>query len=127
MRPYSQDLRERVIAAVAAADAPQPEIADTFGVSLSFVETLWRRWRQTGSCAALPHAGGRERVLSKEERRLRVEVAKHPDVTVQELCERVAQAAGLRTSPSVMCRELPRVQLPRKKRHAMTARATRRG
>jgi transposase len=110
MRPSSQDLRERVIAAVEGADAPQPDIADPFGVSLALVEKLWRRWRQTGSCAALPHAGGRARVLSKEERRLRVEVAKQPDVTVQELGERVAQAAGLRPSPSVMGRELQRLQ-----------------
>lgn len=110
-----------------AADAPQPESADPLGVSLAFVETRWRRWRQTGSGAALPHAGGRERVWSQEERRLRVEGAKQPAVTGQELWERVAQAAGLRPGPSVMGRELQRVQLPRKGRHSLTARAPRRG
>jgi transposase len=124
MRPYSQDLRERVIAAVEGADATQPEIADTFGVSLSFVEKLWRRWRWTGSCAALPPGGGRERVLGKEERRVRAEVARHPDVTLQELGERVAQAGGASASPSMMCRELQRLQLPRKKRRSTTASGT---
>ena len=127
MRPYSQDLRERVIAALEEADTTQPEIADTFGVSLSFVEKLWRRWRRMGSCAALPPGGGRERVLGKEERRLRAEVARHPDVTLQELCERVARAGGARASPSMMCREVRRLQLPRKKRRSTTASGTPRG
>ena len=31
--------------------------------TFTFVEKLWRRWRETGSCAALPHAGGRQRAL----------------------------------------------------------------
>jgi transposase len=127
MRPSSQDLRERVIAALEGADAPQPEIADPFGASLALVEKLWRRRRRTGSRAALPHGGGRERVLGKEDRRLRAEVARQPDVTLQELCERVAQAGGASASPSMMGRELQRLQSPRKERRSTTASVTRRG
>ena len=59
MRAYSQDLRERIIAALEANEQSQPEIAERFGVSVSTVEKLWKRWRSTGQCAALPHAGGR--------------------------------------------------------------------
>lgn len=126
MRPYSQDLRERVIAALEAQDSPQPEVAETFGVSFSFVEKLWRRWRQTGRSAALPHAGGRQRALSREEARIRAAVAKHPDVALQELCEHVTQAGGGRVSPSLRCREVQRLRLPRKKRHSTIASGTRR-
>jgi putative transposase len=48
MRPYSNDLRERVIAALEAGEATQAEIAVTFAVSLSPVEKWWRCWRETG-------------------------------------------------------------------------------
>ena len=59
MKPYSQDLRERIFAALETGTDSQSEVAATFGVSLSFVEKLWRKWRKIGNCDALPHAGGR--------------------------------------------------------------------
>jgi transposase len=48
---YSQDLRERVVRAVQRGDRTQKAIAEDFGVSLSFVEEVWRRQRETGRCA----------------------------------------------------------------------------
>jgi transposase len=56
MQPYSQDLRERIIAALEANEQTRPEIAERCGVSVSTVEKLWKRWPSTGQCAALPHA-----------------------------------------------------------------------
>jgi transposase len=92
MKPYSQDLRERIIAALETGTDSQPEIAATFGISLSFVEKLWRKWRKTGNCDALPHAGGRERSLKNDESKISAAVAAHPDLTLAELCEQVAAA-----------------------------------
>jgi transposase len=126
MKPYSQDLRERLIAALEASQDSQPEVAENFGVSLSFVEKLWRRWRQTGSCAALAKAGGKKRALREDESRIRAEVVKQPDVSLIELCQRVAEAGGAAASPSMMCRELQRLDLPRKKNLSTTPNATRR-
>ncbi|MCA1628596.1 MAG: IS630 transposase-related protein [Acidobacteria bacterium] len=125
MKPYSQDLREKIVRAL-EGDNTQEEVADRFSVSLSFIEKLWRRFRTTGSCSALPHAGGRRRTLRKHEAALRKEVAAQPDITLEELGERV-QAAG---APSVclatMCAELRRLDLPRKKSRSTTASKTRR-
>ena len=123
MNPYSQDLRERIITALEAGQDSQPEVAENFGVSLSFVEKLWRRWRQTGSCLALAKAGGRKRTLQAEASRIRAEVANQPDVSLTELCQRVASAGGASASPSMMCRELQRLNLPRKKSLSTTRRA----
>jgi hypothetical protein len=39
MRPYSQDLRERIIEAPEAHEGSQAEIAERFTVSLSFVRS----------------------------------------------------------------------------------------
>ena len=117
MKPYSQDLRERVIAAVQAKRRPSlAEIARTFGVSESTVDKWVKRWRDTRSVAARPFAGGRRRALRDCTASLRAEVKQQPDATLAELCERVAQRAGVVANPSMMCRELQRLGLPRKKK-----------
>ena len=115
MKPYSQDLREKITHALEAQEETQEEIAQRFSVSLSFVEKLWRRWRTTGSCAALPHAGGRQRSLRDHEAVLRAEVSRQPDLTQAELCARAASQGAPRVSLATMCLELQRLNLPRKK------------
>ena len=123
MQPYSQDLRRRVIAAIKTGKQTQAEIADTFGVHLSTVEKWWRRWRETRTCAALPQVHGPRRALRDCAPFLCAEVKRQPDVTLPELCVRVAEAQGVSASPSMMCRELRRLRLPRKKSHFTTANA----
>lgn len=126
MKPYSQDLREKIISALEAGGT-QEEVADRFTVSLSFVEKLWRRWRTSGSCAALAHAGGRQRSLRGHEAAIRKEVAEQPDATLAELCERLAAVGAPAVSLATMCTELRRLDLPRKKSRSTTASATPRG
>ena len=121
MKAYSQDLRERVADALAAGNLSQRTIAERFGVSQRFVERLSARLRDTGSCAALPQAGGRARTLAPYATWLRAEVARQPDVTLEELCERAQQTHRLQVNPSMMCRELQLLDLPRKKSRSTTA------
>jgi len=125
MKPYSQDLRERAIAALEAGKT-QAEVAAQFQIHKSTLEKWWYRWRDTGSCAALPAAAGPKRTLQEAEKLIREEVKKQPDLTLEELCERVKAAQGLVVSPSMMCRELKILKLPRKKSRSMTANARRR-
>ncbi len=125
--PYSQDLRERVIAAVQTGGQSLSQIARTFGVSDSTVDKWSRRWRQTGQIAAKPWAGGRRRSLRDCAEAIRAEVRQQPDLSVDELCERIAAAAGVKASQSMMSRELARLKLPRKKRVSTTASGKRRG
>lgn len=115
MKPYSQDLRERIIHALQAQEETQEEVASRFSVSHSFVVKLWRRWRSTGGCAALPHAGGRQRRLQVSEAVIRHQIASHPDLTLAELCQRVIDRGGASVSRKTMCLELQRLNLPRKK------------
>jgi transposase len=67
MKSYSQDLRERVIAALEAGEETQAEIAERYGIHESTLDKWWYRWRTTNSCAALPYAGGRKRRLSTDQ------------------------------------------------------------
>jgi transposase len=115
MKPYSQDLRDRIIQALEAGTATQRAIAARFCVSGSFVEKLWQRWRHSGSSAAKPHAGGRQSSLTAHLERLRTEVAKQPDATLADLQARLVAAQGPRVSCATLCRALQRLKLPRKK------------
>jgi transposase len=115
MKPYSQDLRERVIAAITAGRHSLEEIAHTFGVSPSTVDKWHKRWREIDSVAARPFAGGRRRTLRGCEAWLRAEVKRQPDVSLDELCERVQAERGITASPSMMCRELQLLNLRVKK------------
>jgi transposase len=116
MKAYSQDLRERVIAAVDAGQQSHREIAATFAVSKSVLDKWTKRWRDTGSVAALPFAGGRQRALKDCADVIQAEVKQQPDVTLDELCERVSAQTEVRVSRSMMSRELQLLALPRKKR-----------
>ncbi len=127
MKAYSPDLRERVLAAVRDPEQSQAQIAKQFRIHLSPIEKWLRRQRDTGCATALPHGGGRTRTLRECAAFLRAEVKQQPDVTLEELCTQVAEAKGLQVSPSMMSRELKRLNLPRKKRVFTTASGTRRG
>jgi len=116
MKAFSQDLRDRIVAAMDAHTMTREQVAQTFGVSRSFAQKLLRRRRETGSTAARPHGGGRPRRLEQDRARIRAEVRRQPDATLAELCERVEQAGGRRASPSMMCRELKELDLRRKKK-----------
>jgi transposase len=124
VKPYSQDLRERIIDAIETKEATQHEVAQRFSVSLSFVEKLLHRWRTSGTYTAQPHAGGQRRHLTDHAETLRREVDQQPDVTLSELRDRVVAAKGPRVSPATICRELQRLQLPLKKSRSMRLSAT---
>ena len=65
MDAYSMDLRQRVVRACDEKVGSQRRIAELFGVSLSWVEKLLRRRRQTGSIAPKAHGGGGRPVFDK--------------------------------------------------------------
>jgi len=126
MKPYSQDLRERAIAALEAG-ATQAQVAERFNIHQSTLEKWWYRWRNTGSCAAKPHRSGPPRTLASCEAFIRAEIKKQPDVTLEELCERVQKKHGVSASRSAMGRTVQLLRLPRKKSRSTTVNARRRG
>ena len=125
MKPYPQHLRECVIAALDEGVETQAETAERFGVSKSTVEKWWYRWQDTHSCAALPQVHGPAATLQAYDDFLRAEVKRQPDVTLAELCERVAAAHHVVASSSMMSRALQRLKLGRKKRRFTTVNGTR--
>jgi transposase len=125
MKAYSIDLRQRIVAAVETGEDSQAEVAEQYDVSLSSVERLLRRWRTTHSVAALAGTPGPKRTLEPYGSWLRAEVQRQPDVSLAELCERLAKTQRVTAHPSMMWRELRVLNLPLKKSRFTTASATR--
>jgi transposase len=113
-RPYSLDLRERMVRAVEAG-ASRRGTAAKFEVSSSCVIKLMRRWRQKGTLAPEPVRGGRRAKLANHAERVDALLAAVPDSTLAELQARLA-AAGIAVSPSAISRFLIACGLTRKKR-----------
>jgi transposase len=116
MKSYSTGLRQKILHAYERQLGSQQALADLFGVRVSFVEKLLRRHWTTGDVAPKPHAGGQQRRLGAvAETVIHETVRTTPDITLEELCTRVAATHGLRGSVPTMCRALQRLGLPRKK------------
>ena len=127
MHVYSVDLRERVVSSIESGECNIPQAARRYKVSEPSVERWLAQYRKTGSCAPLPATGGPARKLAAAEREIRAAVKAQPDATLQELCELIEKATKIKSNPSMMQRELVRLQLPRKKSRFMPASGTRRG
>jgi transposase len=82
-KPYSQDLRERVVRAVEAG-ASRHEAAAAFEVSPSSAIRWVARWRRSGSVAAKP-MGGKRSPLDAHRNWLLGLVAAEPDLTLEEI------------------------------------------
>ncbi len=128
MKPYSLDLRQKILRAYDQHRGSQRALAALFGVSHACLEQLLRRRRTTGEIAPRAHAGGRQPHCDAAALALvRQLVHAQPDATLAELCAQLQQRRGLRLSVATMCRVLQRLRLPRKKSPSMPPNATRRG
>ena len=120
---YSLDLRERVFGAWQRGEGSQPQIAARFGVSVSFVRDLSRRWRESGGVAAKAHGGGRApSVDATAAAAIKAAVAARHDATIEEHRQSLA-AAGHRLAHSTLGRWLLQLKLTRKKRRSVTTSA----
>jgi transposase len=98
MRPYSLDLRERILAAVDDHDGSIRWIARIFRVSTSFIVRLLQRRRVTGTLAPEPHRGGPPPALGPGDlERLAGLVREQPDATLEQLKQRGGFQCSLKT------------------------------
>lgn len=112
MRPYSMDLRERVIRACDARAGTREQIAERFGVSIAWIRRLLQRRRETGSIAPLPsNAGRKPKLNTRQMEKLRRLVAKFPDATLKEMKKHL----GVAMSDDALLRALRKLNLTLKK------------
>ena len=88
--PYSLDLRQRVVAGVAAGMSCA-QVAARFGVSHSSAIRCARRLTETGNPTALPTGSKKPFTLASEAAWIKSRVAEKPDIAGRELLAELKQ------------------------------------
>jgi transposase len=96
MKPYSMDLRQRVLADCDAG-LPTKQVAAKFSVSPSWVRRLKRQRRLTGRIAPAEYRHGPRPSWEGYSGRLAEAVRQEPDATLGELKARLALGAAVST------------------------------
>jgi len=109
--PYSQDLRDRVLAAYDRG-MKTSRIAEVFGISPAWARRVKQRRRENGETSPRPMGG--VRVVKIDLSRLAELVAQQPDATLKELREKL----GIVCAESAICMALKRLDLSFKKRRS---------
>jgi transposase len=116
MKPYSIDFREKVVKAYEQGDTSIRKVAARFDVSKAFVQKLLKQKQTTGDVRPRKQGGSLKSVLHGATTQLAEMVEKYPDSTLSEYCEYWQESHKQWVSPSMMCRELKKQHLTRKKR-----------
>jgi transposase len=117
-RPLSNDLRSRLMAAVAAGMSCRAA-ADRFGVAASTAVKLARRWRDAGTLAPRRQGGDRRsgRIEAYATEILAL-IARQVDITLAEIAEHLEREHGEKFAPSTIWRFLDRHDQTFKKNRA---------
>ena len=116
-KPYSHDLRERVIAAVDSGTGAYAA-APVFRVSVSYIYKALIRRRTTGEVTARPSGGGRKPKLAPHDDAVRTRVAAEPDITLAELQAWLLAERKVKVSIGCLWNRLKVLNLPLKKSHS---------
>ena len=117
MRPLSEDLRERIIAAKAEG-AGTGEVCARYGVSRKSVERFWAQQGASGHCRPKQIGGYRVSRLKKHGKRLRSWIARQPDLTLGELQLRCQKELKVQIGINALWHQLDRLGLSYKKNDA---------
>lgn len=112
---YSQDLRDRVLAAVDRGGAVRA-VAPFIQVSISYIYKALERRDATGETTARPGRGIRSRKLAAHETALSAEVLARPDATLAELRAWLLETRGVAVSVGCLWNTLDRLGLTFKKK-----------
>ena len=108
MKPYSVDLRERVVRAVLIG-TPRDDVAARFTVSLPTIERWLRLKRETKSLAPKPVPGPVAVKTNAVVAALPERLGTHADATLEAHCAWWAEQSGVEVSTATMSRALARL------------------
>jgi transposase len=95
MKPYSLDLRQKIIEAYQNSEGSQRQLARRFKVSLGFIQNLLTRYRQDGTLEPRPKQNGFPPKLAAHESLVKELVEQFPDATLKELTDTLAQKGDI--------------------------------
>ncbi len=115
-KPYSIDLRKKIVAAYENKEGSMQKLADRFKVSTNFVADLLKRVKQSGQVAPKAHGGGHPRsVKAQGETFLKDLIENQPDLILEEIRDEYNEHFDP-VSRSTIDRTLTRLKLTRKKK-----------
>ena len=115
-RPYSTDLRERVLTAYEAGEGSQARVAERYRVGERTLSG-WLRAAREGRRSPKPRARG-PAPLGGAGAVLAALVTEQNDATLAEYAERLAARTGVWRSLAAVCRVLKALGLAQKKKHS---------
>lgn len=121
MKPYSIDLREKIVLAYSQGDTSIRKVADRFGVAKSFVQKLLSLNKTQGHVEPIQQGGASKGELDRYSDQLAAMVERYPDATLLEYCEYWGASYNHWVSTSTMCRALQKQKLTIKKRRYAAA------
>jgi transposase len=113
---YSQDLRDRVIDAVAMEGMSRRGASERFGVSESAAIKWLQRYQKTGARTPVGTGGHRPSALKPHRAFLEAALTEKPDTTLEALCRRLAAERGVKADTSMLSRFFRREKISFKKR-----------
>src|SRR5918998_3591891 len=123
MKPYSKDLRLKVLEAVDRG-MPTTEVAQIFGVSMPTIKRWLKRRRETGQVDPKPNPGPPATKGVVLEEALPSQLRINPDFTLEEHQHLFEETYGMSVSTASISRAFERLGLPLKKRHSSLQNAT---
>lgn len=125
-RAYEDDLRRKIFEAHAKGHGSFRKLAAVFGVSLGYVEKIFRQRQASGQAERVRYRPGpKSRLTAEVSARIAALVETQPDVTVAELRERLALESGVTMSWSTVRLWVGQLGLRLKKSRSMPSSGTR--
>lgn len=116
MKAYSIDLRQKIIEVYEKEKISQRQLAQRFGVALSFIFKLLKQYRQTGEIAPRPFNGGVRLKLTPEKLDVLLDlIENNNDATLEELCSMLKEKTQISISRATMGRMTQKLKLTVKK------------
>ena len=120
-KPYSQDLRDRVIDAVERGKMSRRAAARRYEISKSVAIKWLERVERDGSREPVGHGGHRASKLMPHRDFLEAARREKPDITLQTLCDRLLSERTVKADTSMMSRFFRRIGVTVKKRPSSRA------
>ena len=114
-KPYSQDLRDRVIDAVERGEMSRRAAARRYEISESVAIKWLERVERHGSREPIGHGGHRASKLMPHRAFLEAARAEKTDITLSALCDRLLCERGVKSDTSMMSRFFRRLGVTFKK------------
>ncbi len=116
MKPYSMDLKEKILETYTEGESSYRQIAKRFRVSLSLITRVISRYRKENTLEPRPIGRPRKGKLEPYQDKILEYLELNNDITLEQLCQHFTGDTGIKVSIPTMCRFLQAHKLTRKKK-----------